>query len=71
MVNDGVLGAPPPQGNPYPRIHSQICSRPGHSKIDCFNRLNMAYEGRVPAPKLQAFVAIASSSSTATPPLQN
>lgn len=71
MVNDGVLGAHPSQGNPLLRIHCQICSRPGRSAIDYFNHLNVAYKGRVPAPKLQAFAAIASSSYTTAPPLQN
>ncbi|KAB2630827.1 hypothetical protein D8674_008346 [Pyrus ussuriensis x Pyrus communis] len=66
-VHDGVLGALPSSG----RIHYQICRRPGHSAIDCYNRLNMAYEGRVPAPKLQAFVAAAPLSSASTPAVQN
>ncbi|KAB2606885.1 fasciclin-like arabinogalactan protein 4 [Pyrus ussuriensis x Pyrus communis] len=44
---------------PFPtdRIQCQICSRYGHLAIDCFNRLNMSYEGRVPMPKLQAYAA--------------
>nr|XP_028945710.1 uncharacterized protein LOC108171738 [Malus domestica] len=59
---DGVLGVGPQQGhgfNPNGRVQCQICHKPGHSAINCYNRMNMAYEGRIPAPKLQAFAAAA------------
>ncbi|XP_070682322.1 uncharacterized protein [Malus domestica] len=55
--HDGVFGAPPSPTQSGGRIQCQICRRHGHSAIDCFNRLNMAYEGRVPAPRLQAYAA--------------
>ncbi|XP_024196426.1 uncharacterized protein LOC112199681 [Rosa chinensis] len=29
-----------------PRLTCQICGRGGHSALDCFSRLNLAYEGR-------------------------
>ncbi|KAB2626237.1 hypothetical protein D8674_017897 [Pyrus ussuriensis x Pyrus communis] len=66
--NDGILG-PAPSHGPFTtgRIQCQICSRHGHSAIDCFNRLNMSYEGRVPAPRLQAFAATAPSASATAP----
>lgn len=35
----------------------QICDRPGHSALDCFNRLNLSYEGRMPSKKLSAMAA--------------
>ncbi|XP_070665264.1 uncharacterized protein [Malus domestica] len=64
---DGVFGAPPSPTQSGGRIQCQICRRHGHSAIDCFNRLNMAYEGRVPTPRLQAYVATAPSPATASP----
>ncbi|KAB2613400.1 hypothetical protein D8674_035716 [Pyrus ussuriensis x Pyrus communis] len=65
--HDGVLGAPPSPTQSGGRIQCQICRRHGHSAIDCFNRLNMAYEGRVPAPRLQAYAAAAPSPASASP----
>ena len=32
----------------YGRISCQICNRTGHSALDCYNRLNLSFEGRVP-----------------------
>ena len=71
--NDGVLGAAPSHGgsgsngfNSSGRVQCQICHRHGHTAIDCFNRLNMAYEGRVPGSRLQAFAAAAPSSGSAS-----
>ncbi|KAM2815129.1 hypothetical protein PS2_041868 [Malus domestica] len=65
--HDGVLGAPPSPTQSGGRIQCQICRRHDHSAIDCFNRLNMAYEGRVPAPRLQAYAAVAPSPASACP----
>ncbi|KAM2297173.1 hypothetical protein ACFX1S_036761 [Malus domestica] len=57
---DGLLGPAPSQTSfPNGRLQCQICTRYGHSAIDCYNCLNMSYEGRVPAPKLQAYAASA------------
>ncbi|ONH90937.1 hypothetical protein PRUPE_8G084200 [Prunus persica] len=36
------------------RIWCQICGRYGHSALDCYNRLNLSYEGRVPPQCLTA-----------------
>ncbi|GMY20344.1 putative transcription factor interactor and regulator CCHC(Zn) family [Fagus crenata] len=38
----------------------QICSRFGHSSIDCFQVMNQAYEGRVPTQKLTTMADVAS-----------
>ncbi|KAM2295676.1 hypothetical protein ACFX1S_035453 [Malus domestica] len=46
-------------------------SRHIHSTIDCFKHLNMAYEGHVPAPRLQVYVVAAPSTSVTTPAVQN
>lgn len=35
----------------------QICGRPYHSAIDCYQHMNHAYQGRVPPNKLQAMIA--------------
>ncbi|KAM2767079.1 hypothetical protein COP1_022920 [Malus domestica] len=65
--HNGVLGALPSPTQSGGRIQCQICRRHGHSAIDCFNRLNMAYEGRVPAPRLQAYAAAAPSPASVSP----
>ncbi|BBH02147.1 hypothetical protein Prudu_012630 [Prunus dulcis] len=44
------------------RIQCQICGRYGHSALDCYNRLNLSYEGRVPTQRLTAMTAQQSSS---------
>ncbi|BBN68012.1 hypothetical protein Prudu_254S000200, partial [Prunus dulcis] len=36
------------------RITCQICGKQGHPALDCYQRMNTAYEGRVPAKKLTA-----------------
>ncbi|CAL8136827.1 unnamed protein product [Prunus armeniaca] len=36
------------------RITCQICGNPGHPALDCYQRMNTAYEGKVPARKLTA-----------------
>ncbi|XP_062024396.1 uncharacterized protein LOC133740446 isoform X2 [Rosa rugosa] len=59
-------GTPTSNGNSFfntGRIQCQICSRTGHSAIDCFNRLNLSYEGRVPSSRLTAMTAHHSPSS--------
>ncbi|KAM1501731.1 hypothetical protein ACFXTO_027170 [Malus domestica] len=52
--NDGVLGVGPQQShgfNPNGRVHCQICHKPGHSAINCYNRMNMAFEKESPNTK--------------------
>ncbi|KAI5339589.1 hypothetical protein L3X38_018861 [Prunus dulcis] len=46
----------------------QICGNNGHQALDCFNRMNMAYEGRVPTRHLSA---VASQSNTNPRPNAN
>ncbi|KAB5524276.1 hypothetical protein DKX38_022025 [Salix brachista] len=56
-------------GNSSPmssRPPCQICNRSGHSALDCYQRMNHAYEGRVPTQKLKAMAAIASSNNQPT-----
>lgn len=43
-----------PSSSPQGRPHCQICSKPGHLAIDCYNRLNMNYQGRNPSRQLSA-----------------
>lgn len=69
--NDGVLG---PAFNPNGCVQCQICRKSGHSAINCYNRMNVAYEGRVPTPKLQAYATAAlvhDSPPMAASPVQN
>ncbi|KAL5730067.1 hypothetical protein ACHQM5_002939 [Ranunculus cassubicifolius] len=47
----------PSQSSDKPRSQCQICDRMGHTAIDCYNLMNMAYEGRVPTKKLTAMAA--------------
>uniref|UniRef100_A0A2N9JAW9 Retrovirus-related Pol polyprotein from transposon TNT 1-94-like beta-barrel domain-containing protein n=1 Tax=Fagus sylvatica TaxID=28930 RepID=A0A2N9JAW9_FAGSY len=42
----------------------QICYKPGHTALDCYQRMNYAYQGRHPPAKLAAM-------ATATPPDSN
>ncbi|KAL5727086.1 hypothetical protein ACHQM5_000318 [Ranunculus cassubicifolius] len=35
----------------------QICGKPNHSAIDCFNRMNHAFQGCIPPSKLSAMIA--------------
>ncbi|OVA10980.1 hypothetical protein BVC80_351g1 [Macleaya cordata] len=35
----------------------QICNRVGHTAIDCHNRMNHAFQGRIPTQRLRAMVA--------------
>lgn len=39
------------------RPQCQICHKMGHTAIDCFNRMNYAYQGRHPPEKLAAMAA--------------
>ncbi|KAK0573740.1 hypothetical protein LWI29_012800 [Acer saccharum] len=39
------------------RLQCQICNRMGHSAIDCYNRMNHAYEGRIPTQRLSAMIS--------------
>ncbi|KAA8546839.1 hypothetical protein F0562_003237 [Nyssa sinensis] len=57
----------PPQSGPVSsRPPCQICHRSGHSAIDCYQRMNHAYEGRIPPQKLMAMAAFASSNPPST-----
>lgn len=51
---------------PSGHIQCQIYNHHGHYAIDYFSRLNMAYEGRVPATPLHAYVTSAYPSTSAT-----
>lgn len=57
--------APPSFAAPGP-LQCQICTCYGQSAIDCFNCLNLSYEGRVPAQRLNAY-ATQSSAGIAAP----
>ncbi|KAM1449827.1 hypothetical protein ACFX2I_037142 [Malus domestica] len=52
----GILGAGPSSSD-RPPLRCQICRRNGHSAIDCYNRMNTSYEGRVPSARLTALAA--------------
>ncbi|XP_050152643.1 uncharacterized protein LOC126627234 [Malus sylvestris] len=52
----GILGAGPSSSD-RPPLRCQICRRNGHSAIDCYNRMNSSYEGRVPSARLTALAA--------------
>ncbi|KAL5713883.1 Beta-galactosidase 8 [Ranunculus cassubicifolius] len=62
----GILGPnPSPQQStnsssnysPQDKQPCQICGRFNHSAIDCYERMNYSYQGRIPPQKLQAMVA--------------
>ncbi|CAL8150773.1 unnamed protein product [Prunus armeniaca] len=38
------------------RLVCQICGKPGHPALDCYQRMNLAYEGRIPAKGANAHV---------------
>ncbi|CAN6688330.1 unnamed protein product [Malus baccata var. baccata] len=61
--NDGLLGAGP-SCTDRPPIRCQIYSRNGHSAINCYKRMNIAYENRVPSAH---FTAITAQSSRVSP----
>uniref|UniRef100_A0A2N9H210 Uncharacterized protein n=1 Tax=Fagus sylvatica TaxID=28930 RepID=A0A2N9H210_FAGSY len=59
-----TLVSPNPQSwssNPSSRPICQICYKPGHTAIDCYQCMNFSYQGRHPPAKLAAM-------ATATPP---
>ncbi|KAM1206471.1 hypothetical protein FF1_007111 [Malus domestica] len=39
------------------RIVCQICGKPGHPALDCYHRMNTAFEGRIPAQRLSAMTS--------------
>ncbi|KAL5727823.1 hypothetical protein ACHQM5_000970 [Ranunculus cassubicifolius] len=53
--------------NSSDRPPCQICSRTNHTAIDCYQRMNYSYQGRIPPQKLQAMVADRTT-STRSPP---
>lgn len=42
---------------PSPRSPCQICGRSSHRALDCFHRMDYAYQGRHPPAQLVAMVA--------------
>lgn len=40
-----------------PRLSCQICNKVGHSTVDCYHRMDFAYQGRHPPAQLTAMVA--------------
>ena len=50
--------------NPNPNCPTcQICYKPSHTTIDCYNRINYSYQGRHPPAKLAAMASATPSSS--------
>ncbi|KAM1339684.1 hypothetical protein ACFX2H_038177 [Malus domestica] len=39
------------------RITCQICGKPGHRTLDCYQRMNGAYKGRIPTKRLTAMAS--------------
>lgn len=39
------------------KLVCQICGRSYHSAIDCYQRMNHVYQGKIPPKKLQALIA--------------
>jgi hypothetical protein len=68
--NGGYNQSPPnfPQSNPNfsnynpNRPTCQICHKPGHTTLDCYNRMNYSYQGRHPPVKLAAMASATSYS---------
>ncbi|KAK9913056.1 hypothetical protein M0R45_036882 [Rubus argutus] len=50
------------------RIRCQICGRNNHSAVNCFNRMNYAYQGRTPPPRFQAMMATPLPLTPSAPP---
>ncbi|KAB5572874.1 hypothetical protein DKX38_000068 [Salix brachista] len=46
------------------RSTCQICSKKGHMALDCYNRFNFSYQGRLPPSDLAAMAAEGNSSHT-------
>jgi hypothetical protein len=44
-------------GSTTPRAPCQICGKPNHQALDCFHRMDYAYQGRHPPPQLAAMIA--------------
>jgi len=56
--NSGIL--PTPQGNLFSnntRVPCQICGKSSHLAIDCYHRMDYAYQGKNPPAQLAAMVA--------------
>ncbi|KAL5719470.1 hypothetical protein ACHQM5_012242 [Ranunculus cassubicifolius] len=51
------------QQSSYPKTFCQICQKPNHSALDCHNRMNYQFAGKIPPPKLQAMAAKFNSDS--------
>uniref|UniRef100_A0A5B7BD59 Retrotransposon Copia-like N-terminal domain-containing protein n=1 Tax=Davidia involucrata TaxID=16924 RepID=A0A5B7BD59_DAVIN len=50
--------------NQTPQLFCQICNKPNHSALDCYHRMNYAYQGRHPPSQLAAMAASYGSSQT-------
>ncbi|KAL5719956.1 hypothetical protein ACHQM5_012675 [Ranunculus cassubicifolius] len=51
------------QQSSYPKTFCQICQKPNPSALDCHNRMNYQFAGKIPPPKLQAMAAKFNSDS--------
>jgi len=49
--------APPTPQTPAPRQPCQICGKSSHNALDCYHRMDFAYQGRHPPTQLAALVA--------------
>ncbi|KAF5464757.1 hypothetical protein F2P56_014809 [Juglans regia] len=52
-----------PNPSPTPRSPYQICSKSGHRALDCYHRMDYAYQGRHPPAQLAAMIAQSNSFS--------
>lgn len=57
------------QGQVPGRVVCQICLRPGHSALDCYNRMNYSFQGRHPPAQLAALTA--SHNTSYSSPINN
>jgi hypothetical protein len=61
--NSGNFSTPTSQFNPNfgntSRPTCQICYKQGHTALDCYQRMNFAYQGRQPPAKLAAMASVA------------
>ncbi|TQD80693.1 hypothetical protein C1H46_033719 [Malus baccata] len=57
--NNNYQRVPASNGERYGggRITCQICGKEGHPALDCYQRMNAAYEGRIPAQRLSAMAS--------------
>lgn len=53
-------------GSSRPRPQCQVCGKMGHLALDCFHRMDFAYQGRHPPQRLAAMVASQQSNSSSS-----